>query len=223
MTEEILKELNADGLRSIFLKYTRKAFESIPEMEKPRILDIGCGTGIPTLELAKLSNGEITGIDIEQRVLDKLNLKIKQQGLSDRINVFNRSIYDTQFEDDTFDIIWEEGVIHLLDIKRALTECHRILKQNGYMATGEATNWANRKLKHFPRYGFRLIKEIPWESKCWWIEYYSPLEEKINLLRKKYDNVDNIKEIQHHLTEIEMVKKDPSGFDCITYVMQKIK
>ena len=41
MSEEILRELNAEGLRSVFLKYTRKAFENIPEMDKPRILDIG--------------------------------------------------------------------------------------------------------------------------------------------------------------------------------------
>jgi ubiquinone/menaquinone biosynthesis C-methylase UbiE len=223
MTEEILKELDADGLRSVFLKYTRETFESIPEMEKPRILDIGCGTGMPTLELARLSNGEITGIDIDQGALDQLNLMIKQQGLSNRIKVFNRSVYDTQFEDERFDIIWEEGVIHLLDIKRTLTECYRILKSNGYMVTGEAISWANRKLKHFPRYGFKIIKEIPWESESWWKEYYAPLEEKINKLRSKYDNLDNVEEIQHYLTEIEMVKKDPTGFDCITYVMQKMK
>ncbi len=222
MTEEILKELDADGLRSVFLKYTRKAFESIPVIEKPRILDIGCGTGMPTLELARLSNGEITGIDIDQGALDQLNFKIKQQGLSERIKVYNRSAYNTKFEDETFDIIWEEGVIHLLDLKKALIECNRILKLNGFMISGEATNWADRKLKHFPNFGFKLIKQIPWEKECWWTEYYAPLEKKINQLRKKYDNLENIEEIHRHVTEIEMVKKNPAGFDCITYVMQKI-
>ncbi|MFX0080575.1 MAG: class I SAM-dependent methyltransferase [Candidatus Hodarchaeota archaeon] len=223
MTEEILKELDADGLRSVFLRYTRKAFESIPEIDKPRILDIGCGTGMPTLELARLSNGEITGIDIDQGFLDKLNLKIKEKGLSDRIEVYNRSVYDTKFEDETFDIIWEEGVIHLLDLKKALTECNRILKLNGFMISGEATNWADQKLKHFPNFGFKLFKQIPWEKECWWTEYYAPLEKKINQLSKKYDNLEKIKEIQRHVTEIEMVKKNPAGFDCITYIMQKIK
>jgi len=223
MTEEILRELDVDGLRSVFLKYTREIFESIPEMDKPRILDIGCGTGMPTLELARLSNGEITGIDTDQGALDKLNVKIKHQGFSDRIKVYNRSLYDTKFEDETFDIIWEEGVIHLLDLKKALTECNRVLKLNGFMVSGEAINWAGRKLKHFPRYGFKLIKQVAWEKNCWWTEYYIPLEEKINILRKKYDNLDNIEEIKRHIMEIEMVKKDTTGFDCVTYLMQKIK
>jgi len=223
MSEEILRELDAEGLRSVFLKYTRKAFESIPERDKPRILDIGCGMGMPTLELAKVSNGEVTGIDIDQGALDKLNLKIKQEGLSERVKVFNRSVYDTKFEDGMFDIIWEEGVIHLLDLTRALTECNRVLKLNGFMVTGEATNWASRKLKNFPKFGFKLFKQIPWERKCWWTQYYSPLEEKINILRKKYDNFDDIEEIKRHIMEIEMVKKNPAGFDCITYILQKIK
>lgn len=222
MYEEILRELDVEGLRSVFLKYTRKAFDSIPERDKPRILDIGCGTGMPTLELARLSNGEVTGIDIDQGALDNLNLKIKQEGLSDRVKVYNRSVYDTKFDDEMFDIIWEEGVIHLLNLSKALTECNRVLKLNGFMVTGESTNWADRKLENFPKFGFRLIKQIPWERKCWWTQYYAPLEGKINILRKKYNNLDDIEEIKRHVMEIEMVKKDPAGFDCVTYIMQKI-
>ena len=223
MVEEILKDVDAEGLRAVFLEYTRKAFESIPKIDKPRILDLGCGTGMPTLELAKLSNGEITGIDIDQNALDILSLKIKESGLSDRIKVFNRSVYDTKFEDEMFDIIWEEGVIHLLDFKKAITECHRILKQNGYMISGEATNWADKKLRKFPKFGFKLLKQIPWAKECWWKEYYAPLEKRINFLRKKYDNIDDIKEIKRHLKEIEMVKRNTTGFECITYILKKIE
>ncbi|MHA2196346.1 MAG: class I SAM-dependent methyltransferase [Promethearchaeota archaeon] len=204
MTEEILEELDADGLRSVFLKYIREGFENIPAMDKPQILEIGCGTGIPTLELARLSNGEITGVDIDEEALVKLKLKIKEKDLSSRIKVYNRSVYETKFDDETFDIIWEEGVLHLLDLKKALKECKRVLKLNGFMVTGETTNWSKRKLKHFPRFGFKLIKEIPWEKNCWWTEYYAPLEEKINILRKKYNNLDDNEEIKRHIMEIEM-------------------
>jgi ubiquinone/menaquinone biosynthesis C-methylase UbiE len=149
MSEKILKELDADGLRAGFLKYTRKAFDFIPKMDNPRILDIGCGTGIPTLELARLSDGEITGIDIDQESLDTLIIKIKQKGLSNKVRVLNRNAYDTQFDDETFDIIWEEGVIHLLDFKKVITECKRVLKLNGFMISGEATNWADGSLITF--------------------------------------------------------------------------
>lgn len=223
MVEDILKELNSEGFRAVFLKYTRMAYESIPRIDNPSILDIGCGTGMPSLELVKLSKGKITSIDIDQDSLNKFNHKIKQEGLSDRIEIFNRSIYDTKFGDETFDIIWEEGVIHLLDFKKAITECNRILKLNGYLISGEANNWADRKLKHYPKFGFNVLKQIPWAEQCWWKEYYAPLEKKINDLRNKYENIDDIKEIKRHLTEIDMVKKNPSGFDCTTYILQKVK
>ncbi|MFW9942671.1 MAG: class I SAM-dependent methyltransferase [Candidatus Thorarchaeota archaeon] len=223
MSEEILEELDVEGLRSIFLKYTREAFKGIPKIDNPRILDLGCGTGIVTLELARLSNGKITGIDIDENSLDKLNAKIQEGNLSDKIQVFNQSVYKTQFEDETFDIIWEEGVIHLLDFKKAITECKRLLKLNGYMISGEATNWAEKKLEKFQRFGFELVKKIPWAKECWWKEYYAPLEKKINVLRKKYDNIDVIEEIKRHLTEIEMVKKNTTGFECTTYILQKIE
>lgn len=223
MEAEILKELDIEGFRATFLRYRREAFEIIPMLDKPQNLDIGCGTGIPTLELARLTNGEIIGIDIDQDALNILENKIQQQDLSDRIKIFNRSVYDTKFEDEMFDIIWEDGVIHLLDLKRALTECNRLLKINGYLISGEANNWANKKLKHFPKFGFKLMNKIPWAENCWWKEYYAPLEKKIDVLRKNYDNIDNIKQIKQIINEIEMVKKNPTGFECTTYIFQKIK
>jgi len=82
MSEEMLNEL----------KYTIKAFRKLPKIEKPRILDIGCGSGVPTMELAKLSDGEIIGIDIDQESLDILSRKIEQEGLTNRVKAIKCSL-----------------------------------------------------------------------------------------------------------------------------------
>ena len=66
MFEDLCSEIDRDRFRAQLLKYTRRAYHMLPKLEKPRILDVGCGSGIPTLELAKLSEGEIMGIDINQ-------------------------------------------------------------------------------------------------------------------------------------------------------------
>ena len=58
-------------------KYTAKAFGTLPKLDKPRILDIGCGPGGPTMELARLSGGHVIGMDIHQPYLDRLSQKIK--------------------------------------------------------------------------------------------------------------------------------------------------
>ena len=75
MTEEISFSVKKDLVREHLNKYTRKAFQVLPKINNPTILDIGCGSGIPTLELARLSHGEILGIDIDQPALDKFTKK----------------------------------------------------------------------------------------------------------------------------------------------------
>ena len=70
------------------LDYTRRAYGMLPEFDNPKILDIGCGEGEPTIELAKLSNGLITGLDVDKKALDKLKIKIEEKDLSNRINYF---------------------------------------------------------------------------------------------------------------------------------------
>ncbi|HJX03327.1 MAG TPA: class I SAM-dependent methyltransferase, partial [Dehalococcoidia bacterium] len=64
--------IRRDGFRKRLLKYTRKAFQLLPQLDHPRILDIGCGSGVPTLELARLSNGEIVAVDNDAGALQIL-------------------------------------------------------------------------------------------------------------------------------------------------------
>ena len=93
-----------DKIRKRLLRYTRKAFRMIPQIDRPRILDIGCGSGIPTLELAKLSRGEVIGIDIDQPALDKSIRSIAEAGISKRVQALNRSMLDMDFPEESFDI-----------------------------------------------------------------------------------------------------------------------
>lgn len=94
----------------------------LPEMDKPHILGVGCGSGGPTIELARLSNGEIIGLDIDQSALDKLNKKIEASGLSDRVKTVKGSLSDMNFPEESFEIIWAEGSIQLIGFKRGITE-----------------------------------------------------------------------------------------------------
>ena len=75
-SKDLLPKINQDHFRERLNKYTKKAFQMLPKIENPHILDIGCGSGVPTIELAKLSNGEIIGIDINQSLLDSLNRRV---------------------------------------------------------------------------------------------------------------------------------------------------
>ncbi len=223
MSIDILKELNADKMREVFLKYTRRAFKLLPKMESPQILDIGCGSGIPTLELAELCNGEIAGIDIDQQELNKFNSKIEKRGLSSRIKTYNRSIYDTKFPNESFDLLWEEGVIHILNIKKCLEESNRILKLKGFLVSFETIKWVRNNLEAFPKHGFMLLDKFLLPEEAWWTEYYSPLENKIRELRIKYKGYKELEALDGHEKDIAMLKKNPKEFDCGFYIYQKIE
>ena len=85
-------------------KSTRKAYmmlEGLPE--HPRILDIGCGPGMQTIELAKLSNAQIVALDFHQPFLEQLKKSIKKEGLVDRIEAVNGDMLNLNYEDHSYD------------------------------------------------------------------------------------------------------------------------
>ncbi|MFX1340605.1 MAG: methyltransferase domain-containing protein [Promethearchaeota archaeon] len=220
MTNEEL--LNIDQFRAVFLKYTKKAFEMLPKIEKPCILDIGCGNGLPTLKLMELSEGNFVGIDIDRKALEKFKKKIEEKGLSDRIKIMNKSLYNTNFPDENFDILWEEGVLHILDLNKSLNECCRILKPKGFLVAFETIKWMHNSLEIFQDHSFQLKDHFMLPEKYWWTGYYAPLEKKITELRQKYQGSKNLEFLKNYEREVAMVKKNPKEFDCGFYIMQKI-
>jgi len=222
MSEEILKDLNLEELRDKFLIFTRKAFQILPKMGKFSVLDIGCGSSMPTMEILGLSDAEIIGIDVDQDALDKLNLKIDRSEFSDRIKIINCSLYDVDFPEDYFDVLWEEGVLHILDLKKSLKVCKKLLKPNGFFVSLETIKWYEGNFNRFSKHGFKLIEQFLLPEEFWWTDYYSPLEKRLEELYKKYEGSPNLQKLERYVMEVKMVKKNPKEFDCGFYIFQKI-
>ena len=223
MPNSLLAEFDIDQFRKVFNKYTKKAFEILPKLENPRILDIGCGSGVPTIELAKWSNGEVIGLDIDQALLDKLNKKIEEEGLSNRVITKNCSLFKIDFPDETFDIIWAEGAIALIGFKKGLLEWKRLLEPNGFLVVHDGRDNLSFKLKKIPQCGYKLVNHFSLPEEAWWIEYYQPLEIRINELRLKHKNDPKASKIfQKYQKEIDMAKNNPQSARSVFIIMQKI-
>jgi predicted RNA methylase len=54
-----------DNCRKNLNKYTLRAFSLIPKIENPLILDMGCGTGVPTLALMEACNCSMYAVDVD--------------------------------------------------------------------------------------------------------------------------------------------------------------
>ena len=193
---EIHKDLPREGPGRN--QYTQKAYKMLPKMERPSILDIGCGPGQQTIELAQQSNGSITAIDIHQPYLDVLDMKIKEQHLQDHVVTVNQSMFSMDFPEESFDIIWAEGSIFVIGFKRGLREWKKIIKSKGYLIVHEMSwlhlnppeeikrYWENlyaittieHNLEMIHDGGYILVDYFTLPEDAWWEPYYTPLEER---------------------------------------------
>jgi len=195
----------------------------LPKLERPRILDIGCGSGVPTIELAKLSDGEIIGIDIDQSLLNNLNRKIEDEGFSGRVRTMKCSLFEIDLPDESFDIIWAEGSIWIIGFEKGLKEWRRLLKSNGFLVVHDEIKTVSNELKKISSCGYKLIDHFSLPEDAHWTEYYRPLEIRIKELRKKYNNdPEALKILKQHQNEIDMVKTNPKDYTSAFYLMQKL-
>jgi ubiquinone/menaquinone biosynthesis C-methylase UbiE len=222
MLKNAYTEIDQDRFRKRLLKYTRKAFKLLPELDKPHILDVGCGSGVPTIELARLSKGMVVGIDIDQSVLDKLNRKIVREGLSNRVETRKCSMFELDFPDESFEIIWVEGAVQAIGFEEGLEEWRRLLKPNGFLVVHDEIRTVSSNLEKTSRFGYTLINHFSLPEHAWWIEYYRPLEHLVKELYEEYkDNFEALRMLEKVQNEIDMVKGNPDEYSSAFYIMQK--
>ena len=194
----------------------------IPNMERPLILDIGCGSGVSTQEMARLSGGKVIGIDIHQLALDKFARRIKKAGLADQIRVMNCSMFDMDFPDESFDIVWAEGSIYAIGFERGLQEWKQLLKPGGCMVVHDEQGNIKEKLKQISACGYQLPGYFTLSKETWWTEYFAPLEKLVNETRPKYPHDRSVlEEIRQAQAELDMYRKYPERNSSVCFVMKR--
>ena len=221
---------------------TKRAFAMLTTLpSRPRILDIGCGPGAQSLELAQLSDGDITAIDTHESFLDELSERARHAGLADRITVRLESMLEFPIGEPPFDLIWAEGSIYVIGFERGLREWRRLLEDDGYIAVTHLSwltsnvpaepeqFWVEEKilnveenLRIMAESGYRAVGHFALPTSAWWNEYYIPLEERLPGARMRYVGdtiaqslIDNIQK------EINLYRDYSKYYGYEFYVMQK--
>jgi SAM-dependent methyltransferase len=214
--------MDRDIVRRRLLKYTRRAFGLIPKLDRPRILDMGCGSGVPTMELARLGLGEVIGIDIHQPALDKLHRKIKDARLANRVQAVNCSILNTVFPSESFDIIWSEGSVFAVGFESGIREWRCLLRPNGFMVIHDEQGNVQEKLEHISRCGYKLIGCFRLSEDIWRTEYFAPLEKLVAESQASHtDEPHALEELNQARRELEMFKNNPERNNSVYFVIQK--
>ena len=210
-------------IREDLNKYTRKAFKFLPKFKNPHILDIGCGTGVPTIELAKISDGHVIGIDIDVTSLKLLQRKTKETELNNRVSVIKDSILTMDFPQESFDIIWSEGSIFVIGFENGIKKWRRFLKPNGFLVIHDENKDKTKKLALITKYGYALIAQFEISDNLWWFEYFTPLEQLIQEFRHKYpSDSELINELNKDQIEIDKCRLNCTVISSFFVIMQKV-
>lgn len=109
-------------------------------------IDVGCGTGMLDIELAKRSNLTIVGLDIEPGCQPLFEKNVREAGLEDRVRFVLGDAQKLPFPDDYADLIVSRGtLIFIPDVGKALREADRVLKPTGAAFLGGRYLYAPRE------------------------------------------------------------------------------
>ena len=113
-----------------------KAFNSRPDqilqpLDGKKILEIGCGLGDRSIAYSLLG-ATVTGLDISEKYINIAKSKITEhrEG-SPMCSFITMDCHNLEFEDNTFDVVCGDAILHHLDLDIVLKEANRVLKPGG--------------------------------------------------------------------------------------------
>jgi len=107
-----------------------------------KVLDVGCGTGHPSLYIAK-DVGSIIGVDKSEKMIEIAKTRLRRSE-ADNVTFEVGDAQALRFADSSFDAIILCGSLATFSNKRkALQEIQRVLKKNGKVVGIEA-NWLSQ-------------------------------------------------------------------------------
>ncbi len=222
---------------------TTKAFTMCKGLpDKPRILEIGCGSGVTSVELAQISGGRVTATDIHQPYLNEVNRKARALGVTNRLTTVKADMAALPFDPESFDLIWSEGAAYIMGFDAALEHWKRFLKPGGCLVVSEAVMhrenppedlrafWqecypavrnVEDNLKAIKRQRYEILDHFPLPEQCWHF-FYDDLEKHMEGLEATYAlDPDGRAVLEGNRREIALFRKYPGYYGYEFFVLRK--
>jgi ubiquinone/menaquinone biosynthesis C-methylase UbiE len=214
--------------------------ENLPD--SPKILDIGCGCGAQTLDLAENIDGNITAVDVYQPYLDHLLERSKSRNIIASIIILNKDMQNLSFPKSSFNLIWSEGAIYLMGMENGLKLWKNFLADSGFIAFSEISwfrddppeklsrfwnanypqlNTISQNLESIEKIGYKIIDHFSLSDDTWWENYYHPLLRKIEKIQHIPTMPQDMQEvIDETYEEIEIFREFSDWYGYEFYIIQ---
>jgi SAM-dependent methyltransferase len=190
----------------------------------------------------RITRGRIVALDNYQPFLGVLMKNAEKEGLDKRIFPKNQSMLEMNFKDNSFDIFWSEGALYQMGFQNGLKKCYQLLKNGGYLAVTEGvllTSHPSAEVKMFwedypdvkdvkanitliQNENYHLLAHFTLPKLAWLDNYYSPMEKRIEELKKKYpNNKTALQVLRNSEKEIETYKANSDDIGYEFFIMQK--
>ena len=135
-----------------------RVIQGLDLKEETKILDIGCGCGATTLEIAKIVNqGEVIGVDISEPMLERATKTASDMMLTNT----SFQVKDVQVDEmprSYFDVAFSRfGVMFFEDPFEAFKNINHSLKDNGQLSF---VCWQHASLNPWQSLSIQVIKEF---------------------------------------------------------------
>jgi ubiquinone/menaquinone biosynthesis C-methylase UbiE len=130
------------------------------------VLDVGCGSGFPTLSLMKKKEVHVVGLDISDGALDFFQEKALKEKMRKRILLFQADAENMPFTADLFDrVISFSSIEHVPNPDSFIEECVRVCRPGGYVSVCTPNRTADplRRLKPaFLKFASAISQKPSW-------------------------------------------------------------
>lgn len=207
----------------------------------PMVLDIGCGSGLQTLTLARELKTKILAIDNHPPLLRHLDQAAREAGLS--VETQEMSMIDMPFSAEQFDLLWAEGSIFIIGLARGLEDFRKYLKPGGYLAFTEMCWFEPDQPAEIRAYldrvypdirsmaeicelaeerGYALVDSFKMPTSAWWNDYYTPMLAGIQSLKSKNAGISEAESVYAACEEeVAMYRHHSASYGYGFFIMQK--
>ena len=219
--------------------YSRSLMASLPGLPvKPRVADLGCGSGVMTLLLAEHFGGPVKAVDLSVDFIEQLRRDVAAAGLGDRVEAICADMGALDWPPASLDLIWSEGAAYNLGFEHALTLWRPLLAPGGLAVISELSWFSDARPGPVRDYwqaaypvmgsetenearaqqaGFEVLEVRRLPAEAWWRNYYDPLKARMQQVEQTPAMAAVIEETN---TEIDLFRRFSDAYGYSFYVLR---